>query len=78
LSALSTLGSGKSRMTVSTAPDHETILVPPAGQSGREQLRQECYNVRINVFHHEQGIPLDAVIDELRLLIGPAAVSPYG
>ena len=63
-------------MSVSTAPDHETILVPSVGESGREQLRQECYNVRINVFHHEQGFSLDAEIDELRL-IGPAAVAPY-
>jgi hypothetical protein len=60
-------------MTLSPAPDHEIILVPFVGQSGREQLRQECYNIRINVFHHEQGFPLDAEIDELRL-IGPA---PY-
>ena len=63
-------------MTVSSAPDHETILIPSVGQSGREQLRQECYNIRINVFHLEQGFPLDAEIDELRL-IGPAAVAPY-
>ena len=68
LSGHAHVGSGKSRMTASTAPDHdhETILVPPVGQSGREQLRQECYDIRIDVFHHEQGFPLDAVIDELR------------
>jgi hypothetical protein len=55
--------------------DHEIILVPAVGQRGREQLRQECYDVRINVFHLEQGFPLDAEIDELRLN-GPVAVAP--
>jgi len=35
------------------------------GQSGREQLREQCYGVRIDVFHREQGFPLDAEIDEL-------------
>ena len=66
-------GSGKSRMTASpdpvpeSTPDHEIILVPPVGQSGREQLLQECYDVRINVFHHEQGYSPDVVIDKLRL-----------
>jgi predicted GNAT family N-acyltransferase len=57
-------------------PDHEIILVPAVGQSGREQLRQECYDVRINVFHHEQGFSLDAEIDELRL-ISPHRRCPF-
>jgi hypothetical protein len=43
---------------------HEIVLVPSVGQSGREQLRQQCYDVRIDVFHREQGFPLDAEIDE--------------
>jgi len=34
------------------------------GQSGREQLLQQCYGVRIDVFVHEQGFPLDGEIDE--------------
>jgi hypothetical protein len=45
-------------------PIHEIVLVPSVGQSGREQLRQQCYDVRIDVFHREQGFPLDAEIDE--------------
>lgn len=45
-------------------PNHEIVLVPSVGQSGREQLRQQCYDVRIDVFHLEQGFPLDAEIDE--------------
>lgn len=60
------LGTGKSRMTL--APDHEIVRVPSRA-GGREELhRQGCYNVRINVFHHEQGFPLEAEIDELRLI----------
>jgi hypothetical protein len=46
--------------------DHETVLVLP--NEPELGLRQQCYNVRISVFHHEQGFPLDAEIDELRLI----------
>jgi len=35
------------------------------GQSGREQLTQQCYAIRTDVFHREQGFPLDTEIDEL-------------
>jgi hypothetical protein len=42
--------------------------VPSVGQPGREQLRQQCYGVRIDVFHREQGFPLESEIDELRLI----------
>ena len=65
---------GKSRMSLSS--DHEIILVPPLGQFDREQLLQECYDIRINVFHHEQGYSLNVVFDELRLT-GPAAVIAF-
>ena len=58
------LGTGKSRMAVS--PNHEIVHLA-FGREG-EELRQGCYNVRINVFHHEQGYPLEAEIDELRLI----------
>jgi hypothetical protein len=44
----------------------------PSGREG-EELRQECYSVRINVFHHEQGFPLEAEIDKLRLISSAAA-----
>ena len=50
---------------MSSVPNHEIVRVR-FGREGDED-RQDCYNVRINVFHHEQGFPLDAVIDELRL-----------
>lgn len=55
---------GNSRMGIS--PEHEIVHLP-FGREG-EELRQECYNVRINVFHHEQGFPLEAEIDKLRLI----------
>ncbi|KAI0254831.1 acyl-CoA N-acyltransferase [Lactifluus subvellereus] len=44
---------------------HEIILIPSVGQSGREKLLQQCYDIRIDVFHREQGFPLDTEIDEL-------------
>jgi hypothetical protein len=47
---------------------HEIVQVPSVGQPGREQLRQQCYGVRIDVFHREQGFPLESEIDELRLI----------
>jgi predicted GNAT family N-acyltransferase len=53
----------------SSAPNHEMVRVR-FGREGDED-RQDCYNIRINVFHHEQGFPLDAVIDELRLILAP-------
>ncbi|EIW61666.1 acyl-CoA N-acyltransferase [Trametes versicolor FP-101664 SS1] len=49
---------------MATPPEYEIITVPAVGQPGREALRQQCYDVRIDVFHHEQGFPLDTEIDE--------------
>ncbi|KAH9850796.1 acyl-CoA N-acyltransferase [Lenzites betulinus] len=49
---------------MSDVPAYEVVVVPAAGQPGREELRQQCYDVRIDVFHHEQGFPLDTEIDE--------------
>ncbi|KAF8272117.1 hypothetical protein EI94DRAFT_1777112 [Lactarius quietus] len=45
--------------------EHEIIRIPSVGQPGREQLRHQCYGVRIDVFHREQGFPLDTEIDKL-------------
>ncbi|KAI0772135.1 acyl-CoA N-acyltransferase [Trametes elegans] len=47
-----------------SAPAHEVIVVPAAGQPGHEQLRQQCYDVRIDVFHREQGFPLETEFDD--------------
>lgn len=50
---------------MSTIPAHEVIVIDPSsGQAGWQGLRQQCYDVRIDVFHHEQGFPLDTEIDE--------------
>ena len=45
-------------------PAHEIVVVPAPGAPGRDALRQQCYDVRIDVFHREQGFPLDTEIDE--------------
>ena len=46
-----------------------TRPVPPAYHievyPGDHKSVQECMQVRIDVFHHEQGFPLDTEIDEL-------------
>ncbi|KAI0920909.1 hypothetical protein AcW2_006039 [Taiwanofungus camphoratus] len=46
-------------------PEHEIVVVPSVGQAGREELRQQCYDVRIDVFHREQKFPLETEIDDL-------------
>ncbi|KAI9574787.1 acyl-CoA N-acyltransferase [Boletus coccyginus] len=47
-----------------TLPPHEIIVIPPPGQEGRQPLLDQCINVRIDVFVHEQQFPLDTEIDE--------------
>ncbi|KAI0642456.1 acyl-CoA N-acyltransferase [Trametes meyenii] len=49
---------------MATPPAHEVIVAPAPGQPGRDELRQQCYDIRIAVFHHEQGFPLETEIDE--------------
>lgn len=41
-------------------PEHEIVTIP----SDDQNLRQQCYAVRIDVFHHEQKFPLETEIDE--------------
>jgi len=57
--------------------EHEIIRIPSVGQTGREQLRHQCYDVRIDVFHREQGFPLDTEIDELCLFHSVLAVKVF-
>jgi predicted GNAT family N-acyltransferase len=45
--------------------EHEIIRISSVGQPDREQLRHQCYDVRVDVFHREQGFPLDTEIDKL-------------
>ena len=49
------------------AMEHEIVRIPSVGQTGREQLRHQCYNVRLDVFYREQGFPVETEIDELCL-----------
>ena len=46
------------------APAHEIIVVPAVGQPGREELRQQCYDLRVEVFHHEQGFSVEDEFDK--------------
>ncbi|KAJ8455487.1 hypothetical protein ONZ45_g18933 [Pleurotus djamor] len=50
--------------TVNGIPAHEIVLV-----SGNDDenlaLRQQCYKIRIDVFHHEQKFPLDTEIGDI-------------
>jgi len=41
------------------------VLVPSAGKPGRDQLLQQCYSIRVDVFHRGQGFSLYAEIDKL-------------
>lgn len=43
---------------------YEIVTVPAMGEPGRDELRQQCYDVRIAVFSVEQGFPLETEIDE--------------
>jgi len=49
----------------SSIPEHEILIVPALGQPGRDELRQQCYDVRIDVFVHEQKFALEDEIDDL-------------
>ncbi|KAF9498620.1 acyl-CoA N-acyltransferase [Pleurotus eryngii] len=42
-------------------PEHEIVTVP----SDDRNLRQQCYAVRIDVFHREQKFPLETEIDDM-------------
>lgn len=47
-----------------SAPAHEIIKIPDFGAPGRDALKQQCFDVRIAVFTHEQGFPLETEVDE--------------
>ncbi|KAG7097300.1 hypothetical protein E1B28_004663 [Marasmius oreades] len=44
-------------MTTVDVPEHEIVIATT------EEEIQQCYQVRIDVFHHEQHFPLDVEID---------------
>ena len=45
-------------------PSYEIIRIPDSGEEGRDALKQQCLDLRIEVFVNEQGFPLDTEIDE--------------
>jgi len=52
---------------MSAAPAHEIMTIIPSECQADEsvkRLRQQCFDVRIEVFHHEQGFPLETELDE--------------
>ncbi|KLO15907.1 acyl-CoA N-acyltransferase, partial [Schizopora paradoxa] len=44
-------------------PLHEVIRIPAYGEDGHEELKRQCFDLRIAVFVHEQGFPLEVEID---------------
>jgi len=46
------------------SPQHEIIYVSTGSRPDWELIRQQCFDVRIDVFHHEQKFPLETEIDE--------------
>ncbi|OJA19354.1 hypothetical protein AZE42_00428 [Rhizopogon vesiculosus] len=45
-------------------PPHEIIIVPPPEHEDRTALLQQCFQVRVDVFVHEQGFPVEVEVDE--------------
>ena len=50
----------------STPPpiDYEIITVPSIGHADREELFKQCLDLRMDVFHVEQGFPAETELDE--------------
>lgn len=46
-----------------STPPHEIIVVPDVDEPSRDELRQQCYDVRIDVFVYEQKFSLEEEID---------------
>ncbi|KAL4076203.1 acyl-CoA N-acyltransferase [Scleroderma citrinum] len=44
--------------------DHEIIVLPATGHPDRQALLDQCLRVRIDVFVHEQGFPLNVEVDQ--------------
>lgn len=47
------------------SPPHEIIVIQKGRTEDWEHLRQQCFDIRVQVFHHEQKFPLDTEFDEL-------------
>lgn len=44
--------------------EYEIITVPQVSHVGREELFKQCVNLRMEVFHVEQGFPAETELDE--------------
>ena len=58
-------------------PLHEVIRIPAYGEDGHEELKRQCFDLRISVFVHEQGFPLEVEIDQLRPFLSIPCTYPY-
>lgn len=46
------------------SPPHEILVIQKGTTDDWEHLRQQCFDIRVQVFHHEQKFPLDTEFDE--------------
>lgn len=44
-------------------PAYEIIVVPGPGEDGREELKEQCFDLRFTVFAHEQGFPAETELE---------------
>ena len=51
-------------MSSPSPPAVEITKIPDVGEPGRDELKQQCFDVRTAVFTHEQGFPWEIEIDE--------------
>lgn len=53
-------------MSVPEVPPYEIITIEPSRGTPEnwKELREQCHNVRLDVFHHEQGFPVETELDE--------------
>lgn len=58
-------------------PDYEIIKVPDSAEEGRDALKQQCLDLRIEVFSNEQGFPVETEIDEFEFSLILLAIFPH-
>lgn len=68
---------GKDLDPTAPVPLHEVIRIPAYGEPGHEELKRQCFDLRIAVFVHEQGFPLEVEIDQLRRFLSIPCTYPY-
>ena len=52
-------------MSAREVPPYEIIVIVPSKGTPEnwKELREQCHNVRLEVFHHEQGFPAETELD---------------